>query len=341
MSNSNQSDDQDKCCIIKEISLAAEMINAGKLVAMPTETVYGLAANAHDAEACMSIFLAKGRPQNNPLIIHVTSLEQAEEYAVFSEEAKIFAKEFWPGPLTLVLPLKQHSSLAPAVTAGLDTVAIRIPAHDIALKLINEVGAALAAPSANISGSLSPTRFEHVYADFKNQDIGILIDQSASALECRVGLESTIIHINKAEISILRSGFIQKQALQQIINKHNIKLKFNKYEENNDKPIAPGMAYRHYSPKAKLVINATSLKQGEIGINFGKQVLDNPYDSKVFNLSESGNLVQAAANLYSMLHEADIFAAQNNLNIIKIVTIPNTSLGIAINDRISKGSLRE
>lgn len=306
------------------IAKAAQIIKLGGLVSFPTETVYGLGANAFSQEACLKIYEAKGRPSNNPLIVHVATLEQAEELAIFNEEAYLL-NSLWPGPLTMVLPKKNNSKLAPCVTAGLDTVAIRIPAHKVAKDLILQSGCPIAAPSANKSGYLSATSHEHVRNGFQNKEIFIIESKTTSLY----GLESTIIDLSTNIPTILRFGFITPQVIEQIIGKEvAIATKFSAIK-------APGMMHLHYAPTTPLRINAQFLEDGEIGLNFGDSKLDSK-DS--LNLSPSSNLSEAAANLFAYLHILDIYAQNNSIKKIAVAPVPNKSIGLAINDRLIKGS---
>jgi L-threonylcarbamoyladenylate synthase len=306
------------------IAKAAQIIKLGGLVSFPTETVYGLGANAFSQEACLKIYEAKGRPSNNPLIVHVATLEQAEELAIFNEEAYLL-NSLWPGPLTMVLPKKNNSKLASCVTAGLDTVAIRIPAHKVAKDLILQSGYPIAAPSANKSGYLSATSHEHVRNGFQNKEIFIIESKTTSLY----GLESTIIDLSTNIPTILRFGFITPQVIEQIIGKEvAIATKFSAIK-------APGMMHLHYAPTTPLRINALFLEDGEIGLNFGDSKLDSK-DS--LNLSPSSNLSEAAANLFAYLHILDIYAQNNSIKKIAVAPVPNESIGLAINDRLIKGS---
>jgi len=306
------------------IAKAAQIIKLGGLVSFPTETVYGLGANAFSQEACLKIYEAKGRPSNNPLIVHVATLEQAEELAIFNEEAYLL-NSLWPGPLTMVLPKKNNSKLASCVTAGLDTVAIRIPAHKVAKDLILQSGYPIAAPSANKSGYLSATSHEHVRNGFQNKEIFIIESKTTSLY----GLESTIIDLSTNIPTILRFGFITPQVIEQIIGKEvAIATKFSAIK-------APGMMHLHYAPTTPLRINAQFLEDGEIGLNFGDSKLDSK-DS--LNLSPSSNLSEAAANLFAYLHILDIYAQNNSIKKIAVAPVPNESIGLAINDRLIKGS---
>jgi L-threonylcarbamoyladenylate synthase len=304
------------------IAKAAKIINAGGLVSFPTETVYGLGANAFSQEACLKIYEAKGRPSNNPLIVHVAEVEQAEELAIFNKDAYLLNK-LWPGPLTMVLPKKNNSKLAACVTAGLDTVAIRVPAHKVAKDLILQSGVPIAAPSANKSGYLSATSHEHVKDSFKNDEIFIIESESKTLY----GLESTIIDLSTSVPTILRFGFITKQVIEQIISKEvAIATKSSAIK-------APGMMHLHYAPTTPIRINAKSLEEGEVGLNFGNSQLDNKGS---LNLSHEGNLIDAAANLFSYLHILDNYAKKNSIKKIAVAPIPNESIGLAINDRLTR-----
>ena len=304
------------------IAKAAKIINAGGLVSFPTETVYGLGANAFSQDACLKIYKAKERPSNNPLIVHVARIEQAEELAIFNEDAYLL-KLLWPGPLTMVLPKKNNSKLAACVTAGLDTVAIRVPAHKVAKDLILQSGVPIAAPSANKSGYLSATSHEHVKNCFKDDEI-FIIDSENTTL---YGLESTIIDLSTAIPTILRFGFITKQVIEQIIGKEvAIATKSSAIK-------APGMMHLHYAPATPVRINAKSLEEGEVGLNFGDSTLDSKGS---LNLSPSGDLSEAAANLFAHLHILDSYAKKNSIKKIAVAKIPNESIGLAINDRLTR-----
>ena len=306
---------------IKIIGNAAKIINAGGLVSFPTETVYGLGANAFSQDACLKIYEAKGRHSNNPLIVHVAGIKQAEELAVFNKDAYLLEK-LWPGPLTMVLPKKNNTKLASCVTAGLDTVAIRIPAHKIAKDLILQSGVPIAAPSANKSGYLSATSHKHVKDSFKN-DIFIIKSESTTLY----GLESTIIDLSTAVPTILRFGFITPQVIEQIIEKKVA------IATQSSSIKAPGMMYLHYAPTTSIRINAKSLKEGEIGLNFSDSTLK---AKGSLNLSPSGDLIVAAANLFAYLHILDNYAKKNSIKRIAVAPIPNESNGLAINDRLTR-----
>ena len=305
------------------IKQAAAIIQNGGIVAFPTETVYGIGADATSQSACLGIYKAKGRPSHNPLIVHVNSIEQVKIYAEFNDNAQKLSK-FWPGPLTMVLKKAQNSGLADCVTAGLDTVAIRIPAHTIAKDLIKQSECPIAAPSANKSGRLSPTNYDHVYDDFKDS-IAIIKDKNSSTY----GLESTIIDLSTDIPTILRLGFITPAMIEESLGKHV------KIASKSSKVKAPGMLLKHYAPRTKLRLNANALLAGEIGLNFAKSSL---VSEASLNLSISGSLVEAAANLFNYLHQLDKYAIKHKIKSIAVAPIPNKAIGLAINDRLSRAA---
>lgn len=293
-----------------------------KLVSIPTETVYGLAADATSDKAVKKIFDIKSRPTFNPLIVHVANIDHAREYVEWTEEATLLAKHFWPGPLTLVLNQKKHSSLSKYVTAGLNTVALRMPNHPIALEIIKKSGKPLAAPSANISGTLSPTAANHVQKQFKKGDIDYIIDGGS----CEVGIESTVVHIDKGKVNLLRLGKIQKQDIE--------KLGLDCIEalEGKDKIISPGQLLKHYAPTLPVRLNAKTVEKGEALLAFGDKPLTGA--KKSLNLSLSSDLTEAASNLFKMLHELD----QSIYTSIAVMPVPNKGIGQAINDRLKKAA---
>lgn len=308
---------------MNNIEKAASIIRDGGLVAFPTETVYGLGADASNQDACLKIFKAKGRPSNNPLIVHVASLEGAMSLAEFNADALLLSK-FWPGPLSLVLPKKSDAKLADSVSAGLNTIAIRIPANDAALQLLESSGCSIAAPSANKSGMVSSTSDWHVKQNFEDE---IFVLESES--KCHFGLESTIVDLSTVTPTILRYGFITPEAIEGALNKKvAIASKLSEIK-------APGMMYRHYSPKVKLRINASKLQDNEVGLNFADSKLDRKGS---LNLSSSGDLSEAAANLFDYLHKLDKFALENDIEAIAVASVPNHSVGLAINDRLTRAS---
>lgn len=295
-----------------DISRAAELLKKGELVALPTETVYGLGGNALSDMAVAKIFETKGRPSFNPLIIHVASLEEAMRYATFSDAATAIAKKFWPGPLTLVLPRKRGCAISLLASAGLDTLAIRVPAHPVAQALLQESGLPIAAPSANRSGRLSPTHAEHVREELGN-DIFIL-DGGA----CEFGIESTVLDMNGDTPAILRPGAIIAERLPSSLGR----------EQGEGKLKSPGQLESHYAPNKPLRLNATEAWAGEVLLAFGAHA------TAETNLSPTGNLREAAANLFSMLRKLDASAATS----IAVMPIPNAGLGVAINDRLTRAA---
>ena len=288
------------------IGEAARLIAAGEPVAMPTETVYGLTADATNGEAVARIYEAKGRPSFNPLIVHVTNLAAAQQLGQFGQEAMELAARYWPGPLTLVVPLQQEAPVASLVTAGLGTIAIRVPAHPAMQTLLNATLKPLAAPSANASGSISPTRAEHVFKSLGGR-IPLIVD----AGPCERGIESTIIAATGGPLRLLRRGPIEVDAI----------------ESGNGKIEAPGQLASHYAPSKPLRLEAVTGHADEYLIGIGNM----PCDA---NLSPSDSLVEAAARLFDLLHQADASRKPR----IAIVPIPDSGLGCAINDRLRRAA---
>lgn len=293
------------------IAEAARLIGEGLPVAVPTETVYGLAADATDGEAVARIYQAKGRPSFNPLIVHVASLVEAETIGEFDTMARSLAERFWPGPLTLVLPHCEGSGIAPLVTAGLPTIALRIPAHSAMRALIAACGRPLAAPSANASGRISATSAGHVLSSLGGR-IGLIIDDGPTS----IGLESTIVAIVNGMARLLRPGPLDAVALELDLE-----------EFQPDKIEAPGQLRSHYAPSKPVRLQASEVRDGEWLIGFGPVTGDR-------NLSASANLVEAAANLFAALHEAE--AVPHPL--IAVAPIPHFDLGLAINDRLKRAA---
>ena len=297
---------------------AARLIRAGEPVAVPTETVYGLAADATDSGAVARIYAAKGRPSFNPLIVHVESLAQAERLATFTDPARALAKAFWPGALTLVLPVREGSGLAAAVTAGLPTVAIRCPAHPAIQALLAAVGRPLAAPSANKSGGISPTRAEHVLAGLGGR-IPLILNGGPTER----GLESTIVAVDRDGLRLLRPGPIAIEGIETAAS-----LPRNRFAPGSAGKIeAPGQLASHYAPSKPLRLEAGAAHSDEWLIGFGSVRGDD-------NLSPSGDLGEAAANLFEALHRAD---AQPRPR-IAVAPIPDQGIGLAINDRLRRGA---
>ncbi|WP_277968856.1 L-threonylcarbamoyladenylate synthase [Sphingomonas echinoides] len=303
------------------IAEAAALIRAGQPVAIPTETVYGLAADATDSGAVARIYAAKGRPSFNPLIVHVLDLAAAERIAVFDATARALAAAFWPGPLTLVLPLRPDVGIASLVTAGLDTIAIRVPAHRAMRALIAAAGVPLAAPSANASGAISPTRAAHVVASLGGR-IALVVDDGATA----AGVESTIV----AGLEVLRPGPVTAEDLARFGTLAAPPL--GKREEDGAAAIvtAPGQLASHYAPRKPLRLNATEAAEDEYLIGFGAVAGD-------ATLSTQGDLTEAAARLFDALHQADA----SDRSRIAIAPIPQTGIGAAINDRLRRAAHRD
>lgn len=301
------------------IARAAELLAAGDLVAFPTETVYGLGGDARSGEAVARIYAAKGRPRFNPLIVHVPDLAAAERVAVFSETARALAAAFWPGPLTLVLPLRPEAGISDLVSAGLDTVAVRMPAHPVAHALLAAFGGPVAAPSANPSGKVSPTTAEHVLEGLDGR-IAAVVDGGP----CAVGLESTILMLDPP--TLLRPGGLPAEALEAALG--------CALPTGGDaaKPNAPGQLKSHYAPGAAVRLNATDKRPDEVFLGFG------PGPAADLTLSASGDLVEAAARLFGALRAADRLAQARGAATIAVAAIPDTGLGRAINDRLQRAA---
>jgi L-threonylcarbamoyladenylate synthase len=294
---------------------AAEIWRAGGLVAFPTETVYGLGADARDDLAVARIFEAKGRPRFNPLIVHVESAARARDYVEWSDMAEIVASAFWPGPLTLVLPLRAGVGLSPLVTADLPTLAVRVPSHPVARALLTEFGGPLAAPSANPSGRISPTEAGHVMAGLGGR-IEAVVDGGA----CPVGVESTILGLAGDPV-LLRPGGVPVEALEAALGQPIAR------RVEGETLSAPGQMRSHYAPGAKVRLEAEAARPGEVMLGFGPVEAD-------LNLSRAGDLTEAAANLFHHLHALDAIGAEG----IAVSPIPETGLGRAINDRLRRAA---
>jgi L-threonylcarbamoyladenylate synthase len=296
---------------------AAAALRAGKLVAMPTETVYGLAADATNADAVAAIFEAKGRPRFNPLIVHVPDVPTARTLAVLPPEAERLAAAFWPGPLTIVAAKREGAGIADLVTAGLPNVAIRVPAHPAARALLIAARRPLAAPSANRSGHVSATTAAHVAADL-GDSVAIILDAGPTS----VGVESTIVSL-AGEPTLLRAGGLPRAEIEKVLGRPLALPASGAIE-------APGMLASHYAPRARLRLNATSLRPGEAQLAFGPPL---PGVAPTVNLSPSGNLREAATNLFAALRELD-----GRASIIAVAPIPEEGLGEAINDRLRRAA---
>ncbi len=298
-----------------DIARAADLIRDGALVAFPTETVYGLGADATNDLAVAGIFAAKDRPRFNPLIAHVADLDAAEEIVSFSDRASQIAQAFWPGPLTLVLPAPKDA-VSELVTAGLPTLAVRVPAHPVAREILRAVGRPVAAPSANPSGRVSPTTADHVFSGLDGR-IAAVID----AGPCSVGLESTIV-LPANPPQLLRPGGVPVEEIEALIGQP---LQRNL---SPDSPLSPGQIKSHYAPEAAIRLNVTHPRADEILLGFG------PVDAEL-NLSPEGDLTAAAANLFGYLRQIDTLA---DGRAIAVSPIPGTGLGLAINDRLARAA---
>lgn len=313
----------------KNIVLAAELLAKGKLVAIPTETVYGLGANALSESAVLSVFKAKDRPFFDPLIIHVPSLEAATLYADFRDDRLLkLATTFWPGPLTLLLPKKEI--IPSIVTSGLPQVAVRVPNHSLTLELLGKINFPLAAPSANPFGYVSPTEPQHV-----NHQLGKKIDYILDGGVCTVGIESTIVGIEDDKVCVFRLGGLAIEEIEKIVGR--VELCIN----NSSDPKAPGQLKNHYAPTKPLfvgdlkeLINQHSLKKINV-ICFGEEN-NIPNDAEVFNLSRTQNLEEAALNLFKFLRLAD----ESSSDVVLCQMLPNYGLGRAINDRLKRAATR-
>jgi L-threonylcarbamoyladenylate synthase len=298
------------------IDRAAALLAAGALVAFPTETVYGLGADARNNLAVARIFEAKGRPRFNPLIVHVASAELARAYVEWTDQAEILARAFWPGPLTLVLPLRADAGLSDLVTAGLPSLAIRVPEHPLAHRLLSAFGGPVAAPSANPSGRISPTTADHVIAGLSGR-IAAVLDGGA----CPVGLESTIIGLTDDAPVLLRHGGLPVEDIALLLGADPVR------NTTSATLTAPGQMESHYAPAARLRMNAVSPKPDEAMLGFGAMECD-------LNLSPGGDLTEAAANLFPHLHSLDA----RHVAAIAVASIPEQGLGRAINDRLRRAA---
>jgi L-threonylcarbamoyladenylate synthase len=306
------------------IAAAAAALARGGLVGLPTETVYGLAADARSDRAVAAIFAAKGRPRFNPLIVHVPSREAAERIAVMPPAAHRLADAFWPGPLTLVLPRRPQSGISDLATAGLDTVAIRVPAHPVAQAVLQAAGMPLAAPSANRSGHVSPTTAAHVAADLGHA-VAVVLDAGPTG----IGLESTVVGFDGDRAVLLRPGGLPRGGIERVLGAPLLVP-----EHDPERPASPGLLARHYAPAARLRLDARDIRPGEALLAFGRTLPPGASDAvAVFNLSPTGNLTEAAANLFAALRSLDEKAGR-----IAVMPVPDHGLGEAINDRLRRAA---
>ena len=299
----------------QDIRQAAALLQDGQLVAFPTETVYGLGADARQGEAVAALYAAKGRPSFNPLIAHVHSIEAAKRHVIWTETANKLAKAFWPGPLTLVLALRDGHDISHLVTAGLETLGVRIPAHPAARALLSALDGPVAAPSANPSGRISPTTAAHVVAGLDGR-IAAIVDDGP----CGVGVESTIVGLSGETPILLRPGGLAQEDIETVLG-HPLEMR-----DASDPLTAPGQLLSHYAPRAKVRLNVTTPDPAELYLGFGTMSCD-------LNLSDSADLVEAAANLFGHLHQLDAMDKP-----IAVAPIPEHGLGAAINDRLRRAA---
>jgi len=311
------------------LAAAARSLADGGLVAFPTETVYGLGADANNPAAIARLYQAKGRPSFNPLIAHVFDLRAAQRIGRFDAPALRLAEAFWPGPLTLVLPKVSDCPVADLATAGLDTVGIRVPAHKVARQILRAFGGPVVAPSANLSGHVSPTSASHVSSDLAGR-IDLIIDGGP----VEVGVESTIVGCLEAPM-LLRPGGVPREQIERVLG-HPLKQPARDADGDSSQPLAPGMLASHYAPRSRLRLNAENIEAGEALLAFGPSL---PPDAggatAIMNLSARSDLTEAAANLFGYLRALDAKAARA----IAVMPIPQDGLGEAINDRLRRAAM--
>jgi L-threonylcarbamoyladenylate synthase len=307
--------------IKSNLDAAVAELRAGGLVAFPTETVYGLGADATNDRAVAGVFAAKRRPEFNPLIVHLANPDDAETLAVLDDRAELLAAALWPGPLTLVLPRRDDCPVSRLASAGLGTIALRAPDHRVARALLTAFGGPLVAPSANMSGQLSPTTAKHVEQSFGNT-LRMILDGGP----CRVGIESTVVGCFDDTVWLLRPGGIEAEAIEDLIG---VRLR---RPAPDDTVRAPGMLQSHYAPQLPLRLNATSVAAGEALLAFGPKPLSGA--ATILNLSEQSNLQHAAARLFAMLHDLD----RPDYDGIAVMPVPDEGLGAAINDRLRRAA---
>ncbi len=310
------------------IAAAVHCLRDGGLVAFPTETVYGLGADASNASAIARLYRAKGRPSFNPLIAHVSDMAAAKRIARFNMQAALLADAYWPGPLTLVLPKASDCPVADLATAGLDTIAIRIPAHPVARDILRSFGGAVVAPSANLSGHVSPTTAAHVRSDLSGR-IDLIVDGGA----VDIGLESTIVGCLDVPM-LLRPGGLPREAIERVLGQVLTQLP-DHLDRHTAQPLAPGMLASHYAPRTPVRLDAGDLEAGEVLLAFGPEVISGTA-SVVMNLSARADLHEAAANLFDYLRALDAKGARR----IAVMPVPHHGLGEAINDRLRRAAVR-
>lgn len=322
------------------IAEAAGVLKTGGLVAFPTETIYGLGANALDGVAVAKIFAAKGRPAFNPLIVHVPDVAAAAALVAMNDDARALADKFWPGPLTMILPRRAGGEVSDLCSAGLPTLAVRVPAHPAALALLKEAGVPVAAPSANKSGSISPTTPQHVV-----ESLGDAVDFILAAGACPVGVESTVLDLSGDAPVVLRPGAVTAEDIAAVLRR-DVGYDFG---DHGEAVKSPGQLLKHYAPSIPVRLNAVDVEPGEallafgslkfMGVRGGGAARDIAADS-LRNLSEGGDLYEAAANLFRMLRDLD----RPGHTRIAVMNVPEQGIGIAINDRLNRacrGSVRE
>ena len=311
------------------VAAAARSLAEGGLVAFPTETVYGLGADAGNATAIARLYQAKGRPAFNPLIAHLSDLSAAQRIAHFDATALLLAKAFWPGPLTLVLPKTTDCAVADLATAGLDTIAIRLPAHPVARDILRAFGGPVVAPSANLSGHVSPTTAAHVQSDLSGR-IDLIVDGGPVA----VGVESTIVGCFE-ELRLLRPGGLPRGEIERVLGRALVQAPQDA-DNDSGQPLAPGMLASHYAPRTAVRLNASSVEPGEALLAFGPAVVPGVDAARsVMNLSARGDLNEAAANLFGYLRTLDTKGAHR----IAVMPVPGHELGEAINDRLRRAAM--
>ena len=311
----------------ESITRAADLLRGGGLVAFPTETVYGLGGDACNAVAVASIFAAKGRPGFNPLISHVASASEAFALGIETPAARRLADAFWPGPMTLILQRAPNCPIASLTTAGLDRIALRVPAHEGARRLLQQFDGPVAAPSANPSGRISPSRAAHVMAG-----LGEAIDMVLDGGPCSSGVESTVVDTSGTQAVILRPGGVTRDAITRCLAASGLSLMPATQDgPSTDRPISPGQLESHYAPHARLKMNVTAIEDDMELIGFGPIAGAGRLQ---LTLSESGNDSEAAANLFDMLHAADGIGA----GVIGVAPVPHNGLGEAINDRLRRAA---
>jgi len=314
----------DPAARVAGIAAASEALARGESVAMPTETVYGLAADAGNPGAVAAVFAAKGRPRFNPLIVHVASVDAARAVAALGDEAERLARAFWPGALTLVAEKRGGAGVADLVTAGLDTIAVRVPSHPIAHALLAAFGRPVAAPSANRSGHVSATTAAHVVADLGDA-VAVVLDAGPAP----IGVESTVVAFAGGEASLLRAGGVPREALERVLGRRLVAPVYDP-----GAPLAPGMSPSHYAPAATLRLGVSDVRPGEALLAFGEALPSGAENAvETVNLSPSGDVTEAATRFFAALRQLDSVA-----RVIAVAPIPDHGLGEAINDRLRRAA---